>query len=142
MELSLIVHGSRGRNALGKVTNLFMWLKFLNQILKNKWRSRIILCKHVDYMVHHLKVFIILTYLTQQFLMEGDFATQGTSGILLSELGDAPGIQWTEARDVANIPQCTRQTPQQSYTGQNVSSAEVDNALLNIMLLVEKYFRF
>lgn len=60
MELSLIVHGSRGRNALGKVTNLFMWLKFL----KNKWRSRIILCKHVDYMVHHLKVFMILTYLT------------------------------------------------------------------------------
>lgn len=34
MELSLIMHGSRGRNASGKMTDLFMWLKFLNQLKK------------------------------------------------------------------------------------------------------------
>lgn len=104
MELGLIMHGSRGRNALGKMTDLFMWLKFLNQILKSKWRSSIILpYKHIDYVIHCLKVFIIFTYLTQQFSMEIFFATQGTLGILgceswwvlLASSGQRPGLLLT-----------------------------------------------
>lgn len=33
-----ILRGFRGKNALGKMANLFVWLKVLNQSLESKWR--------------------------------------------------------------------------------------------------------
>lgn len=41
-------------------------------------------------------------------------------------LGDAIGIEWVEARDAANILQCTKQPPTtKNYLAQNINSAAI-----------------